>query len=55
MTTEKKYNPPVLARWLLEKSYPEYDQSFLAGDFKEIFRQILEVRGRPAAVRWCWA
>jgi len=50
--TPARDDPPKLSRWLLNRCSPSTDRSFLAGDFEEIYRALVEERGRPAARLW---
>lgn len=50
----KRKNPPALAAWLMKLVFPEYDQLYLAEDFGEIYRNILQEKGFITAWFWCW-
>ena len=51
----QKAKPPAPALWILRQSFPEHDDVFLHGDFKEIYRDTLERKGKTAAVCWIWS
>ena len=51
---EKFQHPPRLARWILCRFLPRPENTYLSGDFDEIFNSILERQGRAAARRWYW-
>jgi len=50
--TPDRDDPPKLAAWLLVHFSPAGDRAFLGGDFEEIYRLLVEEKGRPAARRW---
>ncbi len=51
----EKYNPPRLARWLLQAALRGIAREALTGDLEEEFRlHILPASGRRAARRWYW-
>ncbi len=50
----KRRNPPALAAWLLKQFFPKYDQLYLAEDFEEIYRNILQEKGFITAWFWSW-
>jgi len=52
---QRDLKPPRFAAWLLREIFPRDDQFFLAGDLKEIFREIRVEQGRFAARRWYWS
>ncbi len=51
---EKFQRPPRIPRWILDRFLPESENTYLGGDFDEIYNGILERRGRSAACRWYW-
>jgi len=51
---EKFRRPPRLPRWILGRFFPESENTYLSGDFDEIYNSILERQGRGAACRWYW-
>ena len=51
---EKYHRPPRLPRWILYRFLPESENTYLNGDFDEIYNSILERQGRAAACRWYW-
>ncbi|MBN1273073.1 MAG: ABC transporter permease [Candidatus Aminicenantes bacterium] len=48
------HRPPRIPSWVLRRFIPESDNTFLSGDFDEVYNNILEKRGRTAARRWYW-
>jgi putative ABC transport system permease protein len=51
---ERFRHPPRLPRWILYRFLPEEENTFISGDFDEIYNSILERQGRAAACRWYW-
>jgi putative ABC transport system permease protein len=51
---EKYRHPPRLPRWILHRFLPKSENTYLCGDFDEIFNGIRERHGRTAACRWYW-
>ena len=51
---EKFQHPPRLPRWILNRFLPKSENTYLSGDFDEIFNSIWERQGRAAACRWYW-
>lgn len=51
---EKFHRPPRIPSWVLRRFIPDSDNTFLCGDFDEVYNNILEKRGRTAARRWYW-
>jgi len=51
---EKFQRPPRLPRWILYRFLPESENTYLGGDFDEIYNSILVRQGRGAACRWYW-
>ncbi len=51
---EKFHRPPRLPRWILYRFFPESENTYLSGDFDEIYNSILERQGRGKARRWYW-
>ncbi len=51
---EKFQHPPRLPRWILSRFLPKSENTYLTGDFDEIYNSVLERHGRAAACRWYW-
>jgi putative ABC transport system permease protein len=51
---KKNPKPPVIASWIIKKYLPRCDEVYLLGDYKEIYLDILEKKGRFFAVLWYW-
>ncbi len=47
-------HPPRLPRRILNRFLPRSENTFLSGDFDEMYNSILELKGRAAACRWYW-
>jgi putative ABC transport system permease protein len=46
--------PPRIPQLILSRFIPRSENTYLSGDFDEIFNSILERRGKRAADRWYW-
>jgi putative ABC transport system permease protein len=51
---KKRQNPPFIANLLANIIFPKNDNSYLHGDFKEIYFHLFETEGRFSAWRWYW-
>jgi putative ABC transport system permease protein len=51
---EKFRYPPRLPRWILYRFLPRSENTYLIGDFDEIYNSILESQGKATAHRWYW-
>ncbi|MGB2906399.1 MAG: ABC transporter permease [Candidatus Aminicenantaceae bacterium] len=48
-------HPPGFGEWLLKRLFPDGGSQASAGDFAEIYGEILHRRGRAAAWAWYWS
>jgi putative ABC transport system permease protein len=51
---DKYQYPPRFPRWILYRFLPKSENTYLSGDFDEIYNCIFERQGRAAAYRWYW-
>jgi putative ABC transport system permease protein len=51
---ERFRHPPRLPRWILYQFLPKSENTYLSGDFDEVYNGILERQGRASAYRWYW-
>lgn len=54
MTQETFHKPPRLPHWVLSRFFPESEDTYLSGDFDEIYNGVLERRGKRGADLWYW-
>jgi len=47
-------HPPRLPRWILNRFLPRSENTFLNGDFDEVYNRILGRKGKATASRWYW-
>jgi putative ABC transport system permease protein len=52
MIPETNHKPPRFQQWVLSRFIPESEDTYLRGDFEEIYNDILERRGKQAADLW---
>ncbi|MCJ7681519.1 MAG: ABC transporter permease, partial [Candidatus Aminicenantes bacterium] len=52
--TPRFHPPPFIPRLLFKKILPTEDNSFLCGDFDEIYSELVDERGAAVADRWYW-
>ena len=52
--TDGFHHPPQFPQRILYRFFPESDNTFLSGDFDEIYNGILERRGKRTADLWYW-
>jgi hypothetical protein len=50
-----KFSSPGLARWTLKRVIIAGNRDVVLGDFEELYREILQKRGRSQALLWYWA
>jgi len=46
--------PPRFPQWILSRFFPESEDTYLSGDFDEIYNSILNRRGKRPADIWYW-